>query len=151
MAYEQGLQLLEEASDHFGWDIDLAQVAEVWRAGCIIRSALLPRIARAVRDGLPHGSLLLSDAFLPQVKEGLEPLRETVCAASTQGLPVPALSAALQYLETLRRGRGTANLIQAQRDFFGRHGFVRTDGRENMHGPWWEDEGGEAKQTGDPE
>ena len=151
IAYDQGLALLGSASDHFEWDIDLAQVAEVWRAGCIIRSALLPKIAQSARAGLPHGSLILSDAFLPVVRSGLPALRETVCAASRQGLPVPALSAALQYLETLRRGRGTANLIQAQRDFFGRHGFTRNDGRAHMHGPWWDDEGGSAEATGQPE
>ena len=150
-AYDQGLALLGAASDHFDWGIDLARVAETWRAGCIIRSALLPRIAESARAGLPHGSLILSDAFLPVVRDGLPALRETVCAASRQGLPVPALSAALQYLETLRRGRVTANLIQAQRDYFGRHGFTRTDGREHMHGPWWDDEGGSEEATGQPE
>ena len=152
VAYDQGLALLAAASRHFDWGVDLARVAEIWRAGCIIRSDMLDDIAAAARAGLPHGALVLTDAFRPRVLAGLPALRETVCAAATGGIAVPALGAALAYLETLRRGRGTANLIQAQRDFFGRHGFERVDGRDAPHGPWWDDApakgGGE---TGDPE
>ena len=152
VAYDQGLRLLAEASAHFGWDLDLARIAEIWRAGCIIRSDMLDDIAAAARGGLPHGALVLTDAFLPRVRDGLPALRETVCAAAAAGIAVPALGAALAYLETLRRGRGTANLIQAQRDYFGRHGFERVDGGPGPHGPWWDDAppkgGGE---TGRPE
>ena len=136
VAYDQGLRLLREASDHFGWSIDMARVAEIWRAGCIIRSAMLDDIARAVRAGLPHGSLVLAEGFRLQVLQGLPALRSVVADAALQGVPVPGLASALGYLETLRRGRGTANLIQAQRDFFGAHGFLRVDGSGPHHGPW---------------
>jgi len=136
-AYSQGLSLLAEASEHFNWDIDLARVAEIWRAGCIIRSGMLDDIAGAVRAGLPYGKLILSDSFVAPLLAGLEPLRALVAQAALAGVPVPALSASLAYVETMRRGRGTTDLIQAQRDFFGAHGFERTD-REGggYHGPW---------------
>ena len=136
VAYDQGLRLLREASEHFGWSVDLARVAEIWRAGCIIRSAMLDDIAGAVRAGLPHDSLVLADGFRDRILRGLPALRTVVASAAAQGVPVPGLASALSYLETLRRGRGTANLIQAQRDFFGAHGFVRLDGKDIPHGPW---------------
>ena len=118
---------MSAASEEYDWNLDLARVAEIWRAGCIIRSALLDDIAAAVRAGLPHGSLILAPAFRDVLLAGLPALREVVAAAALSGLPVPALGAALGYLESLRRGRGTTDLIQAQRDFFGAHGFERVD------------------------
>ena len=136
VAYDQGFRLMAEASEHFGWSIDMARVAEVWRAGCIIRSALLDDIASAVRAGLPHGSLILAEGFRDRVLDGLPALRSVVCSAARQGVAVPGLASALGYLETLRRGRGTANLIQAQRDLFGAHGFERVDAEGMHHGPW---------------
>ena len=136
-AYAQGLALLEAASGEFDWDLDLARVAEVWRAGCIIRSALLDDISEAVRKGLPHGNLILAPAFLEIVKDGLPALRRVVASCAMRGLPVPAMSASLAYIETLRRARGTTDLIQAQRDFFGAHGFERRDAEgKDHHGPW---------------
>lgn len=142
-AYAQGLSLLQAASEAFDWQIDLARVAEIWRAGCIIRSAMLDDIAGAVRDGLPQGSLILAPRFRAPVLEGLPALRQVVAQASAGGVPVPALSGALSYLEAMRRAQGTSNLIQAQRDFFGAHGFERTD-REGtgFHGPWGQEQGG---------
>ena len=136
VAYDQGLRLLTEASGHFGWDVDLARVAEIWRAGCIIRSEMLNDIAAAVRAGLPHGSLVLAEGFRGPVLEGLPALRSVVAKAAGQGVAVPGLASALGYLETLRRGRGTADLIQGQRDFFGAHGFERIDAEGQHHGPW---------------
>ena len=136
-AYAQGLTLLQAASEEFNWNIDLARVAEVWRAGCIIRSALLDDISSAVRAGLPHGNLILAPAFLQMVKDGLPALRQVVASAALRGLPVPAMSASLAYIETLRRARGTTDLVQAQRDFFGAHGFERRDAEgKDHHGPW---------------
>ncbi|PRY93717.1 6-phosphogluconate dehydrogenase [Hasllibacter halocynthiae] len=140
IAYDQGIHLLGAASDHFDWRLDIARIAEIWRAGCIIRAAMLNEIAGAVRGGLPHGSLVLAEPFTTRIREGLPALRRTVTAAMSAGIAVPALSSSLDYLETLRRGRGTADLIQAQRDFFGRHGFERRDMEgTDHHGPWWDD------------
>ncbi len=136
VAYGQGMSLLAEASGGFGWNLDLARIAEIWRAGCIIRSALLDDIAQAARAGLPHGQVIFAGPFVPVLIEGVPALRRVVASAVARGLPVPALSAALAQFETMRRARGTADLIQAQRDFFGAHGFERVDGGAGHHGPW---------------
>jgi len=137
IGYSQGLALIAAASEEFGWDLDLARVAEIWRAGCIIRSALLDDIAHAARDGLPHGQLVLAPAFVARLAERVPALRRVVAGAAAAGAPVPALAAALGFFDSIRRGRGTADLIQAQRDFFGRHGFERVDrAGGGFHGPW---------------
>lgn len=137
IAYDQGLTLLAAASQNFGWSLDLARIAEIWRAGCIIRSALLDDIARAVRAGLPQGQLIFAPAFADHLARGIPALRRTVAAAALGGHAAPALSAALASFDQLTRARGTADLIQGQRDFFGAHGFQRTDlPGEGFHGPW---------------
>jgi 6-phosphogluconate dehydrogenase len=136
LALSQGFALLGAASEEFGWRLDLAACAEVWRAGCIIRSALLDDIARAFREGVPHGILALSPHLAPRLGEALPALRRTVAAAAAAGVAAPALSAALAYADTFRTARGTTDLIQAQRDFFGRHGFERIDAEGSHHGPW---------------
>ena len=139
VAYAQGFRILAAASDEYDWGVDHARVAEIWRAGCIIRSALLDDIAAAFRADPPLGQLVLDRAVAEKLKATIPALRATVAAAVAAGQPVPALSAALQWLDEIARARGTTDLIQAQRDFFGRHGFQRLDGRENQHGPWWDD------------
>ncbi len=137
ITYGQGMALLAAASDHFGWKLDLARIAEIWRAGCIIRSALLDDISSSIRAGLPHGQLILSPVFAEILSAEVPALRRVTVAAMKSGQPVPAMAAALSYFDTIRRARGTTNLIQAQRDFFGRHGFQRTDREgEGFHGPW---------------
>jgi len=136
IAYGQGFALLEAASQTYDWNIDMARIAEVWRAGCIIRSDMLDDMAAAARAGLPHGQLIFAPGFRDQVVKGSAALRRVVAAAALQGLPVPAFSAALAYYDTMGRGRGTTDLIQGQRDFFGAHGFERVDGGADQHGPW---------------
>ena len=137
IGYSQGLTLLSRASGEFGWDLDLARIAEIWRAGCIIRSALLDDIAKAARAGLPEDQLILAPAFVKKLAEALPALRRVVIAAMCSGAPVPALAAALSYYDTMRYAKGTADLIQGQRDFFGRHGFRRRDrAGDGFHGPW---------------
>ncbi len=136
LACGQGFSILDGASAEHGWGTDLARVAEIWRAGCIIRSALLDDIARALREGLPEGQLHLAPAFAEAMAEGLPALRRLVAEAALAGLPVPGFSAALAFAETMRRTRTTADLIQAQRDYFGRHGFERVDAEGRHHGPW---------------
>ena len=90
-----------------------------------------------MRAGLPHGQLIFAPAFAVRLREGVPALRRTVAAAALGGHAVPALSAALAYFDQMTRARGTADLIQGQRDYFGAHGFARTD-REGsgFHGPW---------------
>ncbi|MCG6902976.1 MAG: NADP-dependent phosphogluconate dehydrogenase, partial [Rhodobacter sp.] len=137
IAYAQGFTLLAAASDEFGWSLDLARTAEIWRAGCIIRSALLDDISNALSNDLPGSSLILAPAFAALLGDTVGALRRVVARAVMAGEPVPALASALGYYDTMRRARGTASLIQAQRDFFGAHGFERVD-RDGggYHGPW---------------
>ena len=137
VAYAQGFRILQAASESYGWGLDQARVAETWRAGCIIRSALLGDIAGAFRGEMPMGQLILAPAFAADLKASLPALRRVVAAAALGGHPVPALSAALAFADTFAQGRGTTDLVQGQRDYFGRHGFVRLDtGAVHQHGPW---------------
>lgn len=137
IAYGQGLALLAAASGEYRWSLDLARIAEIWRAGCIIRSALLDDIAGAVRAGLPEGLLFFAPAFAETLARGVPALRRTVAAAALGGHAAPALGAALACFDQMTRARGTADLIQGQRDFFGAHGFERTDRPgKGFHGPW---------------
>ncbi|HBM57723.1 MAG TPA: phosphogluconate dehydrogenase (NADP(+)-dependent, decarboxylating) [Citreicella sp.] len=138
LEYAQGFRILAAASAEYGWDLDAARIAEIWRAGCIIRARLLDDIAGAFRDGAPEGQLLLAPRFAPVLAAGIPALRALVAQAVAAGYPLPVLGAALAFWDTLRQPRGTAALIQAQRDFFGRHGFDRVDGQDARHGPWWD-------------
>ncbi|MFO7772290.1 MAG: NADP-dependent phosphogluconate dehydrogenase, partial [Roseovarius gahaiensis] len=138
LAHAQGFRLLSEASDHYDWQLDLARIAEIWRAGCIIRSALLDDIAAAFHDTPKHGELVLAPVIAERLGHVIPALRETVAAAVHAGHAVPALSAALAWYDSMRQGFGTANIIQAQRDVFGRHGFQRLGQSGVHHGPWWD-------------
>ena len=136
LAYAQGFRILNAASDEFKWELDFARIAEIWRAGCIIRSLMLDDIAEAFRTDLPDGRLVLSEHFIEVLTQNVAGLRRVVAAAALRGLPVPALAAALSWFDTLRQARGTTDLIQAQRDFFGAHSFQRVDFEGHHHGPW---------------
>ena len=135
-AYAQGFAVMEAASKEFGWNLPMATTAKIWRAGCIIRSQFLDTIAGSYRKKEKPVNLLVAPQFVRMMKQGHGPLRKTVALAAEAGIPLPALSSALSYFDGYRQGRGVANLIQAQRDFFGAHGFERTDGGEGKHGPW---------------
>ncbi len=135
-AFAQGFGILSAASVEFGWLLDLGAVARVWRAGCIIRNALLDEMGAAL-DAAPETNLIGSAPFAARMKANGPALRKVVAAAAAHGVPVPALGAALFWFDQLRTGRGPANLIQLQRDYFGRHGFERSDrDGKNLHGPW---------------
>jgi 6-phosphogluconate dehydrogenase len=135
VAYAQGFAVMQAASDAFNWNLPLPTIAKIWRAGCIIRSRFLGDMASAFA-GDPVPNLLMAPAFVPLMREAHPALRRVVAAASLAGLPVPALSAALAYFDSYRQARGTANLIQGQRDFFGAHGFERVDRPGTFHGKW---------------
>ena len=135
-AYAQGFAVMDAASKAFGWQLPLPTIAKIWRAGCIIRSQFLGTLAEAFEAGGAHDNLLMAPAFVAMMKEAEGPLRRTVARAVGAGLPVPALAAALAYFDGYRQARGTSNLIQAQRDFFGAHGFERIDAPGAHHGPW---------------
>jgi len=135
-AYAQGFAVMAEASKEFGWSLPMPTIAQIWRAGCIIRSQFLDDITSAFRAMPDADNLVITPAFAALVKETDGALRRVVSTAALNGLAVPALASALGYFDSYRRGRGTANLIQAQRDFFGAHGFDRIDGVDKHHGPW---------------
>ena len=136
IGHAQGFRVLSAASQAYDWDLDMARIAEIWRAGCIIRSVLLDDIAEAFRAGPPEGELVLAPALVEMLETKIAALREVVAAGVLAGVALPSLSAALAWYDTVRRGRGTANLIQAQRDFFGAHGFERVDADGPQHGDW---------------
>ncbi|MEM9765933.1 MAG: NADP-dependent phosphogluconate dehydrogenase, partial [Pseudomonadota bacterium] len=137
IGYAQGFTLLAAASEEFNWTLDLSRTAEIWRAGCIIRSALLDDISAAFSDPPPGDNLILAPAFASVLADRVGALRRVVAAAALSGEAAPAMASALSYYDTMRRARGTAAMIQAQRDFFGAHGFERVD-RDggDYHGPW---------------
>lgn len=137
LAHAQGFRVLSAASDEFNWSLDMARISEIWRAGCIIRSALLDEFADAFRAELPEGHLILAPAMRARLDDSIASLRRVLSAAVALGVAMPVLSASLAWYDTMRRERGTANLIQAQRDFFGAHGFERLDAEGGKHhGDW---------------
>ena len=135
MCYAQGFALLSAASSAFGWGLPMPAVANVWREGCIIRSAMLNDMSNALaaNSGV---NLMLAPFFAALLKANHGALRQVVAQAALNGLPVPALAAGLGYFDMMRTGRGTANMIQAQREVFGAHGFERLDAAGAHHGPW---------------
>lgn len=136
LSHAQGFRVMTAASEAFGWALDMARVAEIWRAGCIIRSALLDDFSEAFRGDLPHGHMILAPTMQARLASTLPGLRRVVAAATMAGQPVPALSAALAWHDSMGRARGTANMIQGLRDFFGAHGFERIDMPGAHHGSW---------------
>ncbi|MBP7240462.1 NADP-dependent phosphogluconate dehydrogenase [Amaricoccus sp.] len=136
LCYAQGFEMIAAASREFGWLLPLPLIARIWRAGCIIRSAMLDDMASALAEA-PDRNLIFAPFFAGLVKETHGALREVVAAAALNGLATPALASGVAYFDALRTARGTANMIQGQRDFFGLHGFARLDdGRTGQHGPW---------------
>jgi 6-phosphogluconate dehydrogenase len=136
LVYAQGFAMMAKASDAFDWALPLPTIARVWRAGCIIRSEMLDDMATALEDA-PGQNLIFAPFFTDWLKTTHGSLRKVVAVAATHGLAVPALGAALAYFDTMRAARGTANMIQGQRDFFGLHGFERLDtSAAGQHGPW---------------
>jgi 6-phosphogluconate dehydrogenase len=135
LCYAQGFDMLNAASKNFGWGVPLPEVARVWRAGCIIRSDMLNDMASALEEDSAR-YLILAPVFTQHLRRCHAALRKVVAAAVLAGHAVPALSAGLAWFDMMRTARGTANMIQAQRDYFGAHGFERTDGRPGKHGPW---------------
>ncbi|WEF22949.1 NADP-dependent phosphogluconate dehydrogenase [Paracoccus sp. S3-43] len=135
LCYAQGFAMIAAASQRFGWTLDLPGIARVWRAGCIIRSAMLNDMAAALAED-PGRNLVLAPFFAGLIETALPGLRQVVAEGAARGHALPALASGLMWFDLMRTGRGTANLIQAQRDFFGAHGFQRIDGLDDPHGPW---------------
>lgn len=146
VAYAQGFQQIRAGSDEYGWDINLGDVASIWRGGCIIRAEFLDRI-RAAFDAEPQlPTLLTAPHFAEALGGAQEAWRRVVGIATEQGIPVPGFASALSYYDSLRAGRLPANLIQGLRDFFGAHTYRRIDREGVFHTLWGEDRS-EQRQT----
>ena len=135
-SYAQGLALLRAASQQYEYNLDLAEIARIWTGGCIIRARLLGEIQSAFKADADLANLLLAREFAPRLNERTQGLRTAVRAARTLGVPCPAMSAALDYFDSYRQERLPANLIQAQRDYFGAHTYQRLDKPGTFHTEW---------------
>lgn len=127
VSYVQGFSLLHKASLRYDWNLDLGTIAKIWREGCIIRSVFLEKITEAYTKNPALENLLFDDFFSKRIKEAETQWRKVVAEGATTAIPIPAMSAALSYFDGLRTLHSNANLIQAQRDFFGAHTYERVD------------------------
>ncbi len=137
-SYAQGMALLRAASDTYGYGLDLAEIARIWKGGCIIRAKLLDPIREAFDGdaGRELDNLLLAPAITETVNASMTGVRTMIQVARARGIPCPAHSAALDYVDTYRQERLPANLIQGQRDYFGAHTYKRTDREGTFHTVW---------------
>lgn len=135
-SYAQGMALLRSASDTYSWNLNLSEIARIWKAGCIIRAKLLDPISRAYTSNPELDNLTLDPFFTEAVNSGQSSIRQVLKTALDFGVPTPALSSSLNYIDTYRQANLPANLIQAQRDFFGAHTYHRTDREGTFHTEW---------------
>ena len=136
IAYAQGFSLMRDASERYGWALDLGSIAAIFRAGCIIQADFLNDITAAFRRDPALSSLLLDEFFRSRLAAGHNSLRACAAAGLQSGLPLPAMTNALSYLDQFRGQHVGANLIQAQRDLFGAHTYERTDRPGVFHHEW---------------
>ncbi len=136
ITYAQGLHQLSEASEEYGYDLDLGTIAKIWRAGCIIRAGLLADITKAFQKNAELSNLLLDPIFSGEIKRTLSSVRELVSYGASNGIPLPGLSNSLTYFDAYTSGRLPLNLIQAQRDYFGSHTYERIDKEGVFHTEW---------------
>lgn len=145
VSYAQGYMMLRTAAEEYDWELDYGGIALLWREGCIIRSAFLGKIEEAYRQDPGLANLLLAPYFREEVENAQSAWRRVVAQAVQAGIPVPALSSALAFYDGYRYERLPANLIQAQRDYFGAHTYERVDrSRGEFFHTDWTGEGGDA-------
>jgi 6-phosphogluconate dehydrogenase len=126
-SYAQGFQLMREAQKEYKWKLNFGEIAQIWRGGCIIRAVFLQKITEAYARKPDLANLLLDPYFNKTVRQAQENWRKVVALAVECGVPVPTFSSALSYYDGYRSARLPANLLQAQRDYFGAHTYERTD------------------------
>ncbi len=138
MSYAQGYMLLRSAAETYNWPLDYGSIALMWRGGCIIRSAFLEKIKEAFDNHADLQNLLMAPYFTEALSKAQGAWRRVVATAASCGVPAPALSSALAFYDGYRRAKGPANLIQAQRDYFGAHTYERVDGARGkfFHTNW---------------
>lgn len=148
ISYAQGFSLLKAASAHYHWELNLGEIASIWRGGCIIRSAFLDEIRKAYDTNPALQNLMLDGFFHDALVEAVKGLREVMVLGVTHGVALPAMGAALSYYDGYHTENLPANLLQAQRDYFGAHMFERTDkARGEFFHHDWSGEGGNTAST----
>ncbi|WP_199120761.1 NADP-dependent phosphogluconate dehydrogenase [Pedobacter sp. ASV28] len=135
-AYAQGMHLLWRASDEFGYELNMAEIAKIWRGGCIIRAEFLQDIYQAYTQNPELQHLYQDEAIQAKLKKGLAGTRNVISKALQAGIAIPSFAASLTYFDTLKTGRMPSNLTQAQRDYFGAHTFERIDSEGVFHVDW---------------
>ena len=138
VSYAQGYTLLSDAAKAFNWNLNYGAIAMMWRGGCIIRSAFLTKIKDAYDNNSDLKNLLLDPFFKDKINQSQAGWRRIIAVAISNGVPVPAMSSSLSYFDGYRSERLPANLLQAQRDYFGAHTYERLDGKkgEFFHTEW---------------
>jgi 6-phosphogluconate dehydrogenase len=149
VSYAQGLDLLGAASKFYDWNLNFGDIATIWRGGCIIRAAFLNRIKEAYEANPSLENLMLAPFFTDAFARAQAGWRRAICAAVESGVAAPAFTASLGYYDSYRSARLPANLLQAQRDFFGAHTYERTDKPEGefFHTNWTGHGGSTASTT----
>src|SRR5207248_6697750 len=136
VSYTQGMELLRSGSAEYKWNLNLSDIATIWRGGCIIRAKFLNRIVQAYRRDAALHNLLLDRYFTRAIKKAQSKWRLVLAIAIKHGVATPAFSASLAYFDSYRSARLPANLLQAQRDFFGAHTYERIDKPGFFHTDW---------------
>jgi len=138
VSYAQGFTLLQEAAKEYGWKLNYGEIALMWRGGCIIRSKFLGQIKEAFDKNADLDNLLLDPYFKQKIEAAQQHWRKVASVAILNGIPIPAISSALAYFDGFRTASLPANLLQAQRDFFGAHTYERVDKDrgEHFHTNW---------------
>uniref|UniRef100_A0A6N2L1S4 phosphogluconate dehydrogenase (NADP(+)-dependent, decarboxylating) n=1 Tax=Salix viminalis TaxID=40686 RepID=A0A6N2L1S4_SALVM len=136
-SYAQGMNLIRAKSIEKGWDLKLGELARIWKGGCIIRAVFLDRMKRAYDRNADLANLLVDPEFAKEIIERQSAWRRVVCLAINSGISTPGMSSSLAYFDTYRRARLPANLVQAQRDYFGAHTYERVDVEGSFHTEWF--------------
>ncbi|OAY84320.1 6-phosphogluconate dehydrogenase, decarboxylating 1 [Ananas comosus] len=136
-SYAQGMNLIRAKSKEKGWDLTLGELARIWKGGCIIRAIFLDRIKKAYDRNPELSNLLMDPEFAKEIMDRQSAWRRVVCLAINYGISTPGMSASLAYFDTYRRERVPANLVQAQRDYFGAHTYERIDMPGSFHTEWF--------------
>jgi len=143
MSYAQGFSQMRMASEEYDWNLQYGEIAKIWRAGCIIRARFLQNITDAYDRNENLANLLLDEYFNDIAEKYQQSVRDIVGLSVQAGVPVPAFSSAISYYDSYRSARLPANIIQAQRDYFGAHTYERVDKEGSFHFDWYGDNGEE--------
>ncbi|AQK79958.1 6-phosphogluconate dehydrogenase1 [Zea mays] len=136
-SYAQGMNIIKAKSAEKGWGLNLGELARIWKGGCIIRAIFLDRIKKAYDRNPGLASLLVDPEFAQEIMDRQAAWRRVVCLAINNGVSTPGMSASLAYFDSYRRDRLPANLVQAQRDYFGAHTYERVDMPGSFHTEWF--------------